>query len=45
MGRRIGGLTGVLLDDSKIKIGKRGGVSRNRMPSPDMWEMKQLKGG
>lgn len=44
-GRRIGPLTGILLEDTNIKISKRGGLSRARMPSPDMWEMKQLKGG
>lgn len=45
-GRRIGPITGILLDDSNVKISRRtGGLSRNRMPSPDMWELKQLKGG
>lgn len=44
-GRRIGALTGVLLDDSHIKVRKGAGITRNRMPSPDMWELKQLKGG
>ena len=43
--RRIGSITGILLDDTNIKISRRGGLTRNRMPSPDMWEMKQLKGG
>jgi len=45
-GRKVGALTGVLLEDSGVKVSRRGGVSRmNRMSSPDMWEMKQLKGG
>ena len=38
--RRIGALTGILLEDTNIKISKKDGISRNRMPSPDMWEMQ-----
>ena len=46
-GRRIGALTGILLEDSGIKINKKSGITARpkRMPSPDMWEMKQMKGG
>mmetsp|Transcript_34694 Transcript_34694/g.53199 ORF Transcript_34694/g.53199 Transcript_34694/m.53199 type:complete len:170 (-) Transcript_34694:2318-2827(-) len=49
-GRKIGVITGVLLEDSDVKIGKGDGLQalNKRMPrlsSPDMWEMKQLKGG
>ena len=44
MGRRIGAITGILIDDS-IKVGKRQEIRRiDRENSPDMWERKQLKG-
>ena len=41
-GRKIGTITGILLEDTQIKISKKGGlVGRGkRMASPDMWEMK-----
>jgi hypothetical protein len=44
-GRRIGALTGVLLEDSKVRVTRHGVSRRDRLSSPDMWEMKQLKGG
>ena len=44
MGRRIGPITGILIDDL-VKVGKRQEVRRiDRENSPDEWERKQLKG-
>ena len=43
-GRRIGAITGILIDDL-VMVGKRQEVRRiDRENSPDMWERKQLKG-
>ena len=45
-GRRVGLITGILIDDTNIKVNRRGGVARvENANAPDMWEMKQLKGG
>lgn len=44
MGRRVGPITGILIDDL-VKVGKRQEVRRiDRENSPDMWERKQLRG-
>ena len=47
LGRKIGALTGVLLEDSGIKINKHKGqgIQLANMSEQEMWEMKQLKGG
>ena len=49
-GRKIGALTGILLEESTFKMSKKDGLQAlkprgPRLKSPDMWEMKQLKGG
>lgn len=46
LGRRIGPITGILLDDTHTRITKKHQLKRaDREPSPDLWEKKQLKGG
>lgn len=44
-GRKVGPITGILLEDTNVKINKRSGLETTgkrmpRMNSPDMWELK-----